>query len=113
MFSLKAPCELEKEMCALIVDVTRFTKPTYVCSIFKAVVKNLRVHGLSLRYSAWKAFIQTSYAADLFQAVEMNSFMFLGRFCHSVLIFLQLCVPFCPYKKKKKKHYSRSTPHSF
>lgn len=43
-------------MCALIVDVTRFTKPTYVCSIFKPVVKNLRVHGLFLRYSAWKAF---------------------------------------------------------
>ena len=81
MFSLKAPCKLEKEMCALIVDVTRFTKPTYVCSIFKSVVKNLRVHGLSLRCSAWKAFILTSYAADLFQAAEMNSFIFLGRFC--------------------------------
>lgn len=76
-------------MRALIVDVTRFTKPTYVCSIFKPVVKNLRVHGLSLRYSAWKAFILTSYAADLFQAAEMNSsFIFLGRFCPSLLVFL-------------------------
>lgn len=60
-------------MCALIVDVTRFAKPTYVCYIFKAVVKNLRVHGLSQRCSAWKAFILTSHAAGLFQAAEINS----------------------------------------
>lgn len=86
MFSLKASCKLEKEVCALIVDVTYFTKPTYVCSIFKAVVKNLTVHGLSLSYSAWKAFILTSYAAVLFQAAEMNSFIFQGRFCPSVLV---------------------------
>lgn len=46
MSSLKAPCKLEKEARALLVDVTGFTKPTYVCSIFKPVVKNLRVHGL-------------------------------------------------------------------
>lgn len=64
-------------MCALLVDVTRFTKPTYVCSIFKPVVKNLRVHGLSLRCSAWKAFALTSYAADLFQAAAVNSFLYL------------------------------------
>lgn len=77
MFPLEAPCKLEKEMCALLVDVTRFTKPTYVCSIFKPVVKNLRVHGLSLRCSAWKAFALTSYAADLFQAAAVNSFLYL------------------------------------
>lgn len=87
IFSLKAPCKLEK-MCSVIVDVTCFTKPTYVCSIFKPVVKNSRVHGLSLRCSAWKAFILTSYAVDLFQAAERNSFIFLKRFCPSVLVFL-------------------------
>ena len=75
-------------MCVLIVDVTSFTKPAHVCSIFKPVVKNLRVHGLSLGYSAWKAFILTSYAADLLQAAEVNSFIFLGIFFPSVLVFL-------------------------
>lgn len=38
-----SPCGCD---CALLVDVTGFTKPTYACSIFKPVVKNLRVHGL-------------------------------------------------------------------
>lgn len=83
-------------MCALIVDVTRFTKPTYVCSIFKPVVKNLRLHCLFLRYSAWKAF--TSYAADLFQAAETNSFIFLGRICPSVFFFN--CIYFIVCLKK-------------
>ena len=89
VFSLKVPCKLEKEMCALIVDVIRCTKPTYACSIFKPLVKNLRVCGLSLRYSACKAFILTSYAADLFQAAEVSSFfIFLGRSYLLVLVFL-------------------------
>lgn len=82
-------------MCALIVDVTRFTKPTYVCSIFKPVVKNLRVHGLFLRYSAWKAFTLLHMLQIYFKQQKQTHFSSWEEFvlqCFSLIVYTLLSI---------------------
>lgn len=62
------------------MNVTRFTKPAYVCSIFKPVVKNLRVHGLFLGYSAWKAFTLLHMLQIYFKQQKQTLFSSLEEF---------------------------------
>lgn len=85
-------------MCALIVDVTRFTKPTYVCSIFKPLVKNLRVHGLFLRYSAWKAFTLLHMLQIYFKQQKQTP---LSSWEEFVLQYFSLTVYILLFVKKK------------
>lgn len=93
-------------MCALIVDVTRFTKPTSVCSIFKPVVKNLRVHGLFLRYSAWKAFILFHMLQIYFKQQKQTP---LSSWEEFVLQYFSLTMH--SLLSVKKRYFSRSKPH--